>query len=141
MSNLIGRRTNLLLFLAASVAAGLPPTLLTAQAGQSGSTPKPMYVCSGAHAQPCAESPRPTYTPQPVYPQQARKQALSATVVLEVVITEEGKTANIKVAKPAGHGFDEAAVESVRRWTFDPGTYRGKQVPVIVDLKINFEPH
>jgi TonB family protein len=120
----------------------VPPTMLLAQAGLVGSSEqRAMYVCSKAHSQPCAEPPRGTYTPDPEYPEEAKNTGLAGRVVLWTIITEEGKAANIRVSTSAGHGFDQAAIGGVRRWKFDPGTYEGKPVPVMINVEVNFKPY
>lgn len=41
--------------------------------------------------------------------------------------------------KGLGFGLDEAAIEAVRCWTFEPATLRGRPVPVYVHLTARFE--
>jgi TonB family protein len=115
-------------------------TMLFGQTGIVGSSEQPMYVCSKLHGQPCAEPPRETYAPDPD-PDEAKKAGLAGRVVLLAIITEEGKAQRIRVSTPAGHGFDEAAIDCVKRWKFDPGTYEGNPVPVLINLEFNFKPH
>jgi len=98
-----------------------------------------MYVCSREHGQPCASAPRATYHPNPFYPEEARRQKLSGRVVLSTIITTEGTAANLRISKSAGHGFDEAAIECVKRWKFDPGLYDGKPVPVAMEMEVDFK--
>ena len=98
-----------------------------------------MYVCSDKHGQPCASPPKALFSPDPDYPEGARQNNLSGTVVLWTIVTTEGTASNIKVAKSAGHGFDEAAIASVKRWKFEPGQYDGKPVAVKINIEVNFK--
>lgn len=119
----------------------LTPALATPQTGLIGaSEDKPMYVCSEKHSQPCASPPSAKYDPDPEYPEKAREEKVGATVVLWAIITTEGTASHIRVAKSAGQGFDEAAIDGVKRWRFDPGLYDGKPVPVMINIAVNFKP-
>ncbi|HMY21980.1 MAG TPA: TonB family protein, partial [Polyangium sp.] len=78
-----------------------------------------------------AEQPAPAATPQvtmprpinyvpPVYPPEAEKAGLEATVSLQLDIDREGKVKNAVVIEPAGNGFDEAAIEAAKKLQFEP---------------------
>src|SRR5262245_19821042 len=67
-----------------------------------------------------ASTPRPlNYTP-PRYPPEAEKAGLEANVVLKLDIDKTGKVTKAEVVEPAGHGFDEAAVEAAMQLAFEP---------------------
>lgn len=70
------------------------------------------------------------------YPSAALDARLEATVVLELTVDAEGRVTAASVVEPAGHGFDEAAVEAVRRARFEPARRRG--VPVAARIRF---PH
>jgi hypothetical protein len=61
---------------------------------------KPMYVCSSTHTPemgPCSAPPRLVSSPDPKYPEGARKANYGdAQVVLWLVVTEEGKPSKIR---------------------------------------------
>ena len=40
--------------------------------------------------------------------------------------------------RPVGFGFDDAAVQSVKTWTFKPATKNGEPVPVQFAVEVNF---
>lgn len=61
-----------------------------------------------------------TYCPQPNFTDEALRNKKAGTVVLEAVITPDGRATEISVSKPAGFGLDEAAVGGVRTWKFKP---------------------
>ena len=78
--------------------------------------------------------------PSPPYSEKARKEKISGVVMLELVVTPEGRTKNIKVVRGVGYGLDEQAVNAVKDWTFVPADGPdGKPVPVRVNLEVTFK--
>jgi TonB family protein len=75
-----------------------------------------------------------------VYPPEALREHLAATVGLELVVTAEGTVADAHVTAPAGHGFDEAALAAVRRFAFEPARRNGAPIPSTVQLAYDFHP-
>ena len=65
---------------------------------------------------------------EPVYPPAARDKGFGGTVTLEITVGADGAVASVKVARPAGFGLDEAALEAARRFRFRPATERGRPV-------------
>ena len=79
------------------------------------------------------------YCPDPKYSEEARKAKYQGTVVLQVVITPDGRATEIQVVKGPGLGLEEKAVEAVKLWRFKPAMGPGgKPVPVVVPLEITF---
>ena len=79
------------------------------------------------------------YCPDPKYSEEARKAKYQGTVVLQVVITPDGRAIDIQVVKGPGLGLEEKAVEAVKLWRFKPANGPGgKPVPVTVPLEITF---
>jgi TonB family protein len=74
------------------------------------------------------------------YPAAAMKARLEATVGLEVGIGVDGRVENVRVTSPAGHGFDEAAIEAVRRFTFEPARRGGAPIPSTIQFAYEFHP-
>ena len=73
------------------------------------------------------------------YPSQAVRDGQgAATVGLEIVVDETGKVVDALVTAPAGHGFDEAALEAVRKFTFDPARKDGVAIRSTVQLGYAF---
>ncbi len=62
------------------------------------------------------------YCPQPQYSDEAVKAKYQGVVTLQVVVTPDGRAANIRVVKGLGVGLDEKAIEAVRGWRFKPAT-------------------
>jgi TonB family protein len=75
-----------------------------------------------------------------VYPADALRDRLEATVGLELVVDETGAVADARVVAPAGHGFDEAALAAVRGFTFEPARRNGAPVRSTVQLNYEFHP-
>jgi protein TonB len=50
----------------------------------------------------------------------------------------EGKPQNLRVTNSAGNNFDQAALDAVRRWKFQPASCNGVPMPVIVSIQVNF---
>ncbi len=79
------------------------------------------------------------YCPDPQYSEEARKAKYQGTVVLQVIITADGRATNIQVVKGPGLGLEEKAIEAVRGWKFRPAIGpSGKAVPVIVPIEVTF---
>ncbi len=79
------------------------------------------------------------YCPIPLYSDEARKAKYQGTVVLQVVVTLDGRATNISVVKGPGLGLEEKAVDAVRGWRFKPATGpNGKPVPVLVTIEVTF---
>jgi len=72
------------------------------------------------------------------YPPEAEAQWLSGDVGLEVQIAADGKVADARVTRSAGHGFDEAALSAVREFLFSPAEIDGKPAAVAIDYTYHF---
>ena len=68
----------------------------------------------------------------------SRGRAHEGTVLLQLIVTAEGKAENIKVVKSLHPGLDQKAIEALSKWTFQPGTKDGKAVPVWATIEVNF---
>jgi periplasmic protein TonB len=75
---------------------------------------------------------------EPEYSEEARKAKWQGTVVLSLVVDENGKAQNLKVVRSLGLGLDQKAIEAVEKWRFKPGMKDGKSVPVIATIEVNF---
>jgi periplasmic protein TonB len=73
------------------------------------------------------------------YTDDAKTAGIEGTVVLDLVVGEDGHVRDIVVTKKLGHGLDEAAVAALRACTFTPGEKDGKRVGVkIHGFKLTF---
>ena len=85
-----------------------------------------------------ARLPRLIHKANPAYSEEARKARVSGTVLLHLIVDEQGQPTYIKIATHAGYGLDEKAIECVRKWRFAPATDEGRAVPCYSTVEINF---
>ncbi len=71
------------------------------------------------------------------YPEEARLQGASGIVVVEAMIGRKGEVAAVQLLRGV-KGLDQAALDAVRQWVYEPTFVGGKPVPVIVTLTVNF---
>jgi TonB family protein len=76
---------------------------------------------------------------EPEYSEPARKAGLEGTVLLKIVIDEQGVPQDVAVVKSLGMGLDESAMACVRQWRFKPGVKNGKPVKVTAQVEVNFK--
>jgi protein TonB len=74
----------------------------------------------------------------PIYPKLARQARVAGTVVLEAIVTADGKVAEIKVI--SGHPLlVDAAINCVKQWEYEPTLLNGVPTPVILTAKVHFQ--
>jgi TonB family protein len=83
-------------------------------------------------------APRVTAKQDPAYSEEARKARIQGSVQLSLIVDESGNPQHVTVVLPLGAGLDEAAVETVQKWHFQPGMKDGAPVPVQATIEINF---
>jgi periplasmic protein TonB len=82
--------------------------------------------------------PRPIYSPDPEFSEEARKAKYQGTCTLMIVVSADGKPTNIRVVNSLGMGLDEKAIETVRTWRFEPGQKDGHPVNVEMAVEVDF---
>lgn len=115
-------------------------------AGFFGPNPVPETQASGSSvSEPSSPSPLqeavPLYreNPRPAYPRLARKRGYEGTVLLDVLVTRQGRAGEVEVAQSCGHRIlDEAAQEAVRSWRFEPGKKGDEAVDMRVRIPVRF---
>jgi protein TonB len=75
---------------------------------------------------------------EPEYSEEARKAKWQGTVVLSLIVDDQGRPQNLKVVRSLGLGLDQKAIEAVEKWRFRPGMKDGKAVPVMATIEVNF---
>jgi len=75
---------------------------------------------------------------QAAYPPEALEAGVEGTVGLLIEIDETGAVSAVEVLAPAGHGFDEAAVEAAGRFMFSPAEDETGPVPVAIEFRYGF---
>ncbi|HVV50038.1 MAG TPA: energy transducer TonB, partial [Polyangia bacterium] len=83
--------------------------------------------------------PRYRTKPKPEYPLPSLRRREEGTVVLEVVVGPDGLPRGISLRRSSGHPLlDRAAMEVVRRWTFEPGRAAGVPVTSAAVVPVRF---
>jgi TonB family protein len=75
---------------------------------------------------------------EPEYSEEARKAKYSGTVLLSIVVDQNGLPRDIHVIRPLGLGLDEKAIEAVTKWRFRPGLKGGRPVATQAQVEVNF---
>ena len=85
-------------------------------------------------------SPRLVREVKPQYTPEARQARIQGSVMLSVVVREDGTVGDVTVTKSLDtvYGLDDQAVKAVKQWLFEPGTKDGKPVPVEVEIEMTF---
>jgi TonB family protein len=75
----------------------------------------------------------------PTYTKEALLRRIQGAVVMEVVVTRNGRPSDIRVVRSLDPGgLDEQAVAAVTRWRFEPGRLAGTPVDVLVTIMLDF---
>ena len=94
--------------------------------------------------------PKLVYSVDAEFSDAARRRKIQGEVVLGLTVTPDGRVANVQVTRSAAEDFakpkdrkaaatlDPKAVEAVQQYRFEPGTYEGKPVPVVITIEVNF---
>lgn len=77
---------------------------------------------------------------EPSYPAIARSLKIEAIVVLSVWVRRDGLVGEITVLRCSrpGLGFEEKAVEAVRRWRYRPGSRGGQSADLYATVRVQF---
>ena len=78
---------------------------------------------------------------QPLYPKMAANIGMQGSVILEAVLRRDGSVSDIRVLDTIGQGkfgFEDAAIDALKQWRFQPGRLRDQAVDVRMRLKIEF---
>ena len=133
----------------AAMAVPVGNTVMTKErtAGKPGAVPQ-AYAAEGTHPFTpvadiyVAEPPRVLHevNSAEIYPPEAYKMGIEGKVDLRVGIDENGEVRQVKIVGKAGHGFDEAARDALRRFRFSPArTSDGKAVAVNITYRFSFD--
>jgi protein TonB len=84
--------------------------------------------------------PEAIYSPKPVYPPLAERQRIGGTVLLAVLVDENGSVQDVQVLRPVTPdlGLTAAAVAAARTWRYKPATKDGVRVKVRITQAITF---
>ncbi len=76
---------------------------------------------------------------EPQYTDVARFARAQGTVLLEAIVTKEGKIRILRIIRPLGYGLEENAAEALSKWNFQPATRMGQPVDVLLGIEVNFK--
>jgi protein TonB len=84
--------------------------------------------------------PRAVLKSAPEFPQEARTRGVSGFVELKILVGLNGTIESVQVerSEPAGF-FDQAAMQAVKQWRFEPGISKGQAVAAWTTQRIKFE--
>jgi protein TonB len=88
-------------------------------------------VVEGALVQrgePGVTNPKCIQCPGVPFPEAAKRARLQGAVELSFLIDENGGVSELQVVESAGKVFDDAVVETVRNWRYEPATKHGIRV-------------
>jgi TonB family protein len=99
---------------------------------------KRLEIDGGVHIPVLTREPTVAAFVQAEYPAQAQTDGLAAAVRLLVTIVADGTVSNASVIEPVGNGFDEAALDAVRKFLFTPAEVDGAPAPIQIEYVYNF---
>jgi TonB family protein len=85
-------------------------------------------------------APRIVSAAKPQYTAEAMRNRIQGSVRLRAVVERDGTPSGIEVVNSLDKqfGLDEAAIEAVKQWRFEPGTVDGNPVRVMVTVDLSF---
>ena len=83
------------------------------------------------------KAPTKTRNVQPIYPLIAQSARVQGVVIIEATIDPGGKVANTRVLRSIPL-LDQAALDAVRKWEYEPTMLNGVAVPLIMTVTVNF---
>ncbi|HYW72797.1 MAG TPA: energy transducer TonB [Pyrinomonadaceae bacterium] len=120
-----------------------PPSLQAPQnGGGTGADPKaPPLDGNGTPIYPGKEvdqKVRVTKKPTPKYTKEARKNAITGTVVLRCVFDATGHVRNVHVITGLPYGLTDSAIQAADKIQFTPAVKDGRPVSMWMELQYNF---
>ncbi len=74
---------------------------------------------------------------KPIYPEVARKAGVEGVVIMEATTDTYGRVAAVKVLRSIP-SLDQAAVDAVRQWVYEPMVIDGRPRPVVFTVTMRF---
>jgi protein TonB len=79
-------------------------------------------------------------TTRPAYPSAARERRVGGIVLLRVLVSDRGDPLRVEVARGIQPDLDQAAIEAVRSWQFEPGRKGSVPVNSWTTVAVPFDP-
>ena len=76
---------------------------------------------------------------KPQYTEYAHKNKIEGTVVLELIISDDGKVLRVRIAKGIDKGLNESAKKCYMKKKFKPSTLNGKRITVKLFQPVKFK--
>jgi periplasmic protein TonB len=83
------------------------------------------------------QAPHPVKHVDPVYPEEAKAAGVSGVVIIEITVATDGTVADARVLRSIPM-LDQAALDAVRQWQYEPTLLNGEPVDVIMTVTVNF---
>ena len=93
---------------------------------------KPIRLVPGSKTNPVL-----IYEVRPIYPAEARADKLEGTVTVDAIIDTTGAVYEAMVVGSIP-GLDQAALDAVKQWRFQPGLLNGEPVAVVCNIEFTF---
>ena len=116
---------------------GTPNPTAAAASARPGDVPQPSGPKAPLRVGGPIKPPRKTYEVPATYPDDARAARVQGVVVLDVTIAKDGTVADA-VIKRSIPMLDQAAIDAVRQWRFEPTLLNGAPIEVLVTITVNF---
>jgi RNA polymerase sigma factor (sigma-70 family) len=82
--------------------------------------------------------PVPVFQGRPTYPVELRQSGVGGQVLVDFVVDSAGNVRNAYAASSTNQGFEQAAVDAVSQWNFNPGKRSGQSVNTHMQIPIVF---
>jgi TonB family protein len=136
-SRLDGRRAKLLL-LAASILLATPCVAATAFGLNFDIAPSETAMVTSQEGSQSTAGGKLVYRTDPEYTPDAREKKIEGTVELLATIGPNGLVQNVVVARPLYPSLDQSAVETLKKWRWEPATKDGLPVSRKVGVEMVF---
>lgn len=84
----------------------------------------------------------PVRTPDPEFPESARRQKLkSGQAMVAVALNAQGTVDDVKIVSSSNPAFAQSSVAAVKQWTFKPAMKDGSPVAVQFEVETNFRSY
>jgi TonB family protein len=76
----------------------------------------------------------------PIYPPAAEEARFEGTVYLELIVKADGSVGDVRVVECTHRklGFEEASIEAVKQWQFEPAILDGEPVDYPMEFNLKF---
>jgi periplasmic protein TonB len=97
-----------------------------------------LLIASPVFAQSKVEPAVAVRTVPPEYPERLRAQQVTGLVVIKCTVDEQGNVVSPAVEKSTDEGFNQPALDAIRKWKFKPARQDGNPVSKTVIIPIRF---